>query len=485
MKANQLGGVFTALTGIAARGGGQVILLVVTLVAARFLSPTDFGVFALASVGVTLVRTLLYSGAFEYQLKTEDRDAASTECLLVNLALSIAVSLILIGLSFFSKAVFGVATVGALILAMAPSNLLAAVTAWQESQVLRAGRLRGYYLVTTIGEVCSAGVAIALLMGHQGLYALVSQLYVRAAVLLVGYLILKRTTFSEHFSVRRLNKIVRWSISRYGAVLLSFVTTYGADVLLGIFLSPAASGLYRASSRIVGAVTDMFAQPTRILAATLFSARAAVGESSADLWPRIVTSATFIGWSALAGLAVVAPTAVPIVLGPQWTAAAPIVTILCLARAFNMLDAVTNPLLVTQNRQKTLLAMQTGTSIVLIAGLFAFAHYGTASAAWVVTAIDALVTCSLLWLCLRSFPEAAGALRKGVLVALAHVLAVSVVAFSVQPLMRHVTSSPLWQLIGAIATGGVAWGLVAFVQRRAVVDALRALSPSRPASQPT
>jgi len=478
-------GVLTAMTGIAARGGNQVILLVVTLVAARFLSPTDFGIFAIASVGVTLIRTLLYSGAFEYLLKSDEPDAAATECLIVNLALSVTITALLLAFVPLSEPVFGAAAIGAVIVQMAPSNLLAAATAWQESQVLRAGRIRGYYVVTTVGEVVAAVVALVMLATQMGLAALVAQLYVRLAVLLAGYLVLQRSRFSDRITFARTLQVARWSASRYGAVLVSFVSQYGADVLLGAFLSPAASGLYRASSRIVAAVADMFAQPTRILAVTLFSARAAQGSPVGDLWPGILSSSAFLGWAAMAGLAMTASDLVPLLLGEQWSAAPPIVAVLCLARALNLLDAVTAPLLVSQNRQLAVLAVQTTASVVLVVGLFVFVHSGPASAAWVTAAAAGVLTLGLLILTARTAPATAAALRTAALLSLTAPLAILAGGGLGLLLARGLTAPPLGEFASVFGVAVVALLAVGALQYRSLLAALSALSPAEaPAAVP-
>ncbi len=45
--------VVTAVVGMLSRGANQITMVVVTLVATRFLTPAQFGVFSLAAAGVT------------------------------------------------------------------------------------------------------------------------------------------------------------------------------------------------------------------------------------------------------------------------------------------------------------------------------------------------------------------------------------------------------------------------------------------------
>src|ERR1700761_3639497 len=131
-------GIVAAITGLSVRAANQVVIFGVTLVAAHFLAPADFGVFAIASAAIALIRTLMYTGAFEYLLKAPPGEECPSECLLINIALALVLSAALLVLAPGAKWIFGTAAVGQMLVFMAPSNLMSAFAAWQESQILRA-----------------------------------------------------------------------------------------------------------------------------------------------------------------------------------------------------------------------------------------------------------------------------------------------------------------------------------------------------------
>ena len=265
----------TAGIGVAARGANQLVLLLVTVVATRFLTPSDFGVFSVAAACITFVRTILYSGAFEYLLKTPQPEAASTECLLLNVLTSGILSAALYLLSLATNALFDSHTLGHLLALMIPANFVAGLTAWQEALFLRSGKVRRYYFITLTIEIFSAAVTIILFYLGLGILSLVVQTYLRNLAFFTIYALVQSPIWSSHPSFAAGLMIARWSLGRYLAILTSFTSNYGADFVLSAFVSTAAAGLYRASNRIVTAVSDLFAQPARMLAVTLFSRRAA------------------------------------------------------------------------------------------------------------------------------------------------------------------------------------------------------------------
>ena len=298
-----LAAVAKAGTGVAARGSSQLVLLFVTIVATRFLVPAEFGVFSVAAACITLVRTILYSGAYEYLLKARDLDQVSTECLIVNGVVALTLSVFLSIFALYANHIFKVPNLCSVLLMLIPSNFISVFTAWQEAQLLRSGRIQIYYGTTLATEIASGAIALMLFEAHWGIGALVAQTYIRTIGLGSAYFLIQRPALSSAASLKVIKEVGRWALSRYATVFVGFAFNYGADFVLGIFMSTAASGLYRAANRIATAVSDIFAQPTRTFGVTLFSRRAAVGESPSDLWPKILTAAAVVGWPALAGLA--------------------------------------------------------------------------------------------------------------------------------------------------------------------------------------
>lgn len=472
-----LKGILTALTGMSVRAANQVVVVVVTLVAAHFLPPAKFGVFAIAAAITTLIRTLMYNGAFEYLLKAKPGEESPSECLIINFALVVGLTVLMLPLVPLSGHLFGSQDVGRILLALMPSNLISAFAAWQESQLLRAKRVRLYYGITAIAELAAGVIAIALLALHLGLTALIAQVYTRAVFLLVSYSFVQKLAWSERLDRERLIHVFRWASARYGGTLVSFMSGYGADFFLGGFLSPAASGLYRASSRVVTATSDMFSHPAQILSAAIFSKHASRSETPEDIWPRIFAACSFMGWSALAGLAAVSNQIVPFALGPKWAAAGPIVAMICIARGFSLVDSVTNPLLVAYNYAPKIFRIQLFVAAGSTLLIFATARFGVVAVATCTIVTSATYTLAQLWLALRAFPGALAGFRKTAAICFAPPLLTFLGAragFLLCGQFAHVP--PLAELIVGVATGILFWGIAAFALRKSAGDALHALN---------
>lgn len=390
----------TALIAMAARVSGQFAMVAVTLVATRHLGPADFGVFAIAGALVMLARTMLYTGPFEYLLKAprdHEEAQAAAACLAATIAVAVGWTVLLAGFSLAAPLLFRGGGVAPVILALAPSVLLAALAAHAEAAMLRSGAVRRYYAITVLAELGAGLAAIALLLAGWGLWALVWQIYVRIALL-----ILALGGFGPRFvalrpSARAVGAVLRWSVSRFGSVLVGFFANYSGDLVLGVVFSPAAAGLYRASNRMVTALADMFVQPAGMLALTTLAAERARGAPGArpGAWLRLTGLFAMLGWPALAVLALFADRIVPLALGPAWGAAGPVVAVFCLARMAALVTAVASAALVVADRQGRVLVVQTAAAAATATLTVLAAPYGAAGAALAATLVALLAAAAM------------------------------------------------------------------------------------------
>ncbi len=464
--------VSAAAAGVAARAVTQISALAVTLVAARFLGPADFGLFAIASVATTYLRTLLYCGPYEHLLKTDKPETYSSEALIATLGLAVVVTVINVTLFSFSQAIFGSAAIAVLVWQLAPSNAISAVTAWQEAHVLRQSRIGAYYGIMLASELLAGGAAIAMLFYGFGIEALVAQIYIRALVTLAGYTALRSAKLSTSLSFSNVRVVAIWSTPRYGEVSLAFFAQYGADILLGAFLSPAAAGTYRAASRICSAVSDLVMQPLRVVALTQFSKRAARSADVGELVPPVSKLVGLTGWMALAAFAGVAGTLTPTLLGQEWRESGVIAPLLCLVAAMNAQSSVFTAALVASNLQRRTLALRLIATALLIGGVCILAPWGPLMAAAAVAFASLLSMLLLGRAAITAFPDhkrriVGASMTNAGLGGIA-----GVTAFGALWLAQQNDLSPAFQLSAAISAAFASFCVCAALLARPILRAL-------------
>lgn len=359
-------GLVSGSVGFASRGIVQVVLFGVTIVATRSLSIADFGAYALGSLFLVLARQLFYVGPYEYLLKAQAEDNLQGACLAANFVQAVVLAALLGGIWLASPWLFDSPDVGRILALLVPTVFLVALTAWYEAVLLREVRVRRYYATTLVGDTVGAVVAVAMLARGYGVTSLVAQAYARQVVMLVLFLTATRQPPSAAAPWPLVVQVLRWSRARHAATLLNFTTSYGADLVLGVSLSPAATGLYRAANRIVSALTDLFAQPLQKIAQTNLSASFVRRYDMGTSWLTMLSGVGAIAWSGLLTLGFLARDLVPLALGAKWAPAVPIVVVFCVIKAFSLLDAVTTSFLVCHDRQRVMLWVQIASAVSVI-----------------------------------------------------------------------------------------------------------------------
>lgn len=187
-------------------------------------------------------------------------------------------------------------------------------------------------------SLCSALLsgAAALVCAWRGLgaWSLVVQQLVINTVTTVGMWVAARWRPGTHATWRHFNDLRAFGWTLTGNNILFFISRKGDEAIVGRWLSVAALGLYSQGNRLVTTVFDLLTAPSSAVALPALARRQ---DDPAALRKGFIEGTHFISavaFPAMFGLAVVAPLAVPLIFGAQWSPAAPVVQVLCIAGIF-------------------------------------------------------------------------------------------------------------------------------------------------------
>lgn len=147
------------------------------------------------------------------------------------------------------------------------------------------------------------------------------------------------------------------------------------QLLLGRIMPTAALGLYNRANAVCGIPDRMLLSAVFAMAFPALAAQVRAGADIKCAFLRILNYITVFYWPALVVLAITADSVVHIILGKNWSEAAPLVRILALASLFWFPVVPTNPLLLAlgENREaftSTLIARSIAAVVLCSASLF-------------------------------------------------------------------------------------------------------------------
>jgi O-antigen/teichoic acid export membrane protein len=383
----------------------RLIGIASTLILARILVPADFGIVAMASLVVALIDTLLDLGVNTalVQNREANRDDFDTAWTLRLLQSTLAAVLIALFGAPLAAEYFNDPRVVDVLRIMAITVLFSGfenigIVAFQKN--MEFGRdFRFFFLRRVAGFL----VTIALALWLRSYWAMV---FGALAGRLVGVgLSYALHEFRPRFSLAKFSRL--WSFSQW--ILVRNLGNYGAQqtdkLVVGRRSDAGTLGAYSLADEISAMPTGEVLMP---LGRVLFPAFVRVADKPEELRRAFCLALgvqALIALPAGIGLALVAPIAVPLLLGPQWLAAIPLVQVLALMNVALALSHSSGYLLLALGRVR-LQAVLAWVQFALLISLtvLVFPTSGAAGIAGIRLAVSAVATILLFVLVLQAVP---------------------------------------------------------------------------------
>lgn len=319
---------------VAAKIVSQLSQVAIFFVAARVLSPAEFGLFAFVSAVAMLLVVVAEGGWAEFMMKAGDED----DCFDQVTTISLISGCLFTAFGVVATAIFygftGDEKQGALLALFSCWMLPAAVTAAFDGTLVVFGRLRQRAIVRIAGETSGLIAATVLLHLHAHASALAAAKLVCQLVLLIGSVRAARRLPRLYVTKPILVEVMAFSRQIVGNRLVVFLGSYSGTLVVGSFLGIADAGFYRAGERIVAIVSELLGEPVRSLSWVVFRRAhlqpGAPARSVGDAGVRFLLVLFAIATPMYLGLAQVSEAVVRLVLGEVWIPAASIIPLFCL-----------------------------------------------------------------------------------------------------------------------------------------------------------
>lgn len=383
-------------TGFLSRIVSQASTLALLVLGAQYLTPAEFGNYTIASIAAALANLLLFSGGYEYYLKSEQPARDGPAVLLFLLMAASFASLMLVASGILLNYLSENSQLSTLLQLFAVVPLFAVTASWREASMLRQpDKLSKYFGLITLRDAAALGLGAILLWLGWGLWAMVVHRIALAAFGYVLFLIVHPAIARIGRNFTELLAVAKYSIPLTGSRLLSFFSSNGMDIVVGVFLTPAAVGLYRMASRLILAAYDIVVQPLMKQAWVNLAEDVRRGEAGASTVLRTQAITLILLSAALAYIVATRDTLVVIVLGEKWKEIGPLLPFLAAAALLTGLAQFAEPVLSLRNRTRELLMLRLGVTSTLLLGVavgsLALALPGAAIGKLGATAFSALI----------------------------------------------------------------------------------------------
>jgi polysaccharide transporter, PST family len=458
------------------RGMFEVSKIAVAVVLARLLTPHEYGiagmVLVLTAFQPVLSGTALASVLVQRNTLTEaDRSTVFWMCGGVGLLATVAG----IALSGPAADLYGDPQVQPLFAATSCVFLISALGVAQSHVLMRDMDFRALELRAMAGVVVGAVLAIAAAVEGYGAWALVVQ---QLGTFATGTLLL--WVFSSwrprlRFSRRSMREVKGFGARVSGTMALTQLTQNTDNVLIGKFLGAAPLGAYALAYNVILAPFSRLTSPLFEVLYPVFSRLQDDRARLRSVWLRVLRVLVVVAAPSMLVLVAVGPDMVPVVFGPQWDAAAPVVQILAVVGIAIAVQGLNSLLLQSVGRTRQLFWFAIAS---FASGLVAFViglQWGIVGVAACFAVATAIVQPVYLWLTARCL----GLGLWGCLRALSGVLQVAFIVAAAAALTRVAmleTGAPAAvRLAAALAVAAVLYVPACFWRAPDVVSEIRQL----------
>ncbi|MET4002993.1 lipopolysaccharide biosynthesis protein [Arthrobacter psychrochitiniphilus] len=319
--------------------GAKVLLQTLSvIILARLLSPSDYGLFAMvmAVAGVAEIFRDFGLSQAAVQAKTLSREQRD-QLFWINTAIGVVLALSVYFGAWLIAAFFRHDELVPLIQALSLVFLVNGAATQFRASLTRSLRFTALAVIDFLSTVVGLAAAIAFALSGFGVWSLVLQVLISSLVVLLASVICSRWLPGRPRRGTQIGGFLRFGWHMVATQVVTYVGNNADTVTIGLVFGAAPLGNYNRPYQLVMNIANQLRSPISNVAIPVLSR---LQDAGAKYWEFARVGQLALGYTLVAGLAVATGAAVPItdiLLGHEWVASAPILSMLSAAAIFQTL----------------------------------------------------------------------------------------------------------------------------------------------------
>lgn len=313
---------------IAARGVNIFVQLASTILLARVLSPHDFGLVAMVIALVGFAPMLIDLGSSEAATQKTHISRADISALFwLNIAVAVALTILLAGGSGAVAVFFGEPSLSGIALVLSSTFLLTALSTQHYALMRRAMQFRHIAMIDISANLIGSAVSVAMALTGWGYWALVAKPVVTAALVVVLAWISCRWIPGRPRFSSNVKELVGFGLGVTGFTMTDYLAKSADRIAIGYFLGAGPLGYFQNAFTIYSNVLSILTEPCHNIAASSLSKLRNNIDELKRSWKMALSLLSFFSIPAFAVLAVIGQDFVVLLLGQKWAPAGPLLCI--------------------------------------------------------------------------------------------------------------------------------------------------------------
>jgi teichuronic acid exporter len=361
----------------------QGLQFVVAIVLARLLSPTEFGTVATLAIFTGIAAVLMDGGLSAALIQRQDADHTDESTVFwFNLGIGLAIALALCASAPAIAAFFALPDLTPLTFAMALSVFVGGAGAIHTTLLSKRLEFRKLMKINASAALMSGCVAVTLALAGYGVWALAAQSVAMAVSTTLFLWLADAWRPALVFSRESARKLFGFGGYHLASSLLEALYSRLYTVLIGRLYGTRDLGLYSYAETTRQMPGSFMISVLARVALPMFSAAAHDRATLRRGMQLSIRGMMLLNAPIMLGIAALAEPAVRLLFGQQWSQAAPILRVLCLAGLFYPLHAINLHALMAQGHSNLMFKLEATKKTLGLALIFCGAGFGVLGIAW-------------------------------------------------------------------------------------------------------
>ena len=317
----------------AERCGAQVVTLIVSIVLARILSPSDFGTVSLVMVFTTIMQVFVDSGLGTALIQKKDADDLDfSSVFYFNLVVCLILYIGMFVAAPYISCFYNDSSLTAIIRVISLTIVISGVKGIQQSYVSRNMLFKRFFFATLGGTIFSAFLGIGMAYMGYGVWSIVAQQLSNTAIDTLILWITVKWRPKKLFSWARLKGLLSYGWKLLASSLLDTVYNNLRNLIIGKIYTSADLAYYNQGDKFPKViVTNINASIDSVLLPSMSGDNA---ERVKSMTRRAIKTSTYIMAPLMMGLLFCAEPVVKLLLTEKWIPCVPYLRIFCFTYMF-------------------------------------------------------------------------------------------------------------------------------------------------------
>jgi len=345
----------------------RIFQLIRTIILARILSPTDFGLFAIALLVLSILESISQSGFEEalIQKKGNIRQYLNTTWT-INVIIGVVIAIIVFFSSDSIASFFNTQVAGNIIRVISLAILLQSFTNVSVLYFKKQLRFYKYFQYNFLGTIADVAVAISLAYILKSAWALIFGLIAGNLVRFIMSFVIESYRPKFQIDISKAKELFKFSKWILGSSILVFLIGHGDDIFVGKLLGVTMLGFYQMAYNISNLPAT---EITQSIVNVAFPAYSKIQDDILRLKKAYLKTLKFIAFLTIpltCGIIALAPEFVSYILGDKWAPIIPAIQVLAIFGLIRALGGLNGSFLQAVGRPDILTKLQIIKLLIII-----------------------------------------------------------------------------------------------------------------------